>query len=66
MKIVLKIFFAFVAFIIMINLSIKVFNTINPWIGIIAGLLSIIAFIWVLVYFWKKTGIDGKEKKNEK
>jgi uncharacterized membrane protein len=63
MKIVLQVFIAFVAFIILINLSLKVFNTMDAWLGIGMGFVSICAFAWTLYKIWQKTGMDGKEKK---
>lgn len=63
MRIIVQVFIAFVAFIILMNISLKAFIEINIWLGIGAGLLSCGAFAYTLYKLWKKTGIDGKEKK---
>lgn len=62
MKIVVQAFVLFVLFIFLINLSFKVFNTVEPWTGIGMGFVSVVAFLWGAYRLWKKTGPDGKEK----
>lgn len=63
MKIVLKVFFIFLAYLIMIQISLKVFNRLDAWVGVIAGFVSTCAFAYALYLMWKKTGDDGNEKK---
>ena len=65
MKIIIQVFITFIAFIILINISLKVFNTMDAWLGIAMGFVSISAFAWTLYKIWQNTGIDGKEKKKE-
>lgn len=64
-KIVAKVFFIFVAYLIMIQISLKVFNRVDAWIGIAAGFVSTCAFIYALYVMWKRTGADGKEKEKK-
>jgi hypothetical protein len=48
-------------FIIAINLSIKIFNTFDAWLGIILGVLSIIGIL-SLLYVYIKSIIKNKDK----
>lgn len=58
MKAIMRILVTLIIFIIMINISLKVFNTIDAWVGIIAGLLSVAAFIYTLYRIWKRSVED--------
>lgn len=54
MNIIVKILLLFLFFIFLINISIKVFNTLDPWAGIGAGLLSVAFFVWACFRIGKK------------
>jgi hypothetical protein len=56
MKIFIKIIAIILLGIVMLNLSIYVFNIIDAWTGILSGLISIIIFI----YLCYKTIINGQ------
>ena len=62
-KIVAKVFFIFVAYIIMIQISLKVFNTMDAWTGVAAGFVSTCAFAYALYLIWKRTEAEEKKKK---
>ena len=64
MKQVVQIFITLVAFVILINISLKVFNRIDPWLGMIAGFVSITAFAYTLYKIWKR-GVAEAEKKDK-
>lgn len=40
-------------FVILMNLSIKIFNTMDAWVGITVGVLSVIGFVFAMAEFVK-------------
>lgn len=40
-------------FVISMNLSIKIFNTMDAWVGITVGVLSVIGFVFAMAEFVK-------------
>jgi hypothetical protein len=51
-----------VAFVILINISFKVFNTIDPWMGIAAGFVSITVFAYTIYKIWKSNLNSKKDE----
>jgi len=68
MKQIVQIFITLVAFVILINISLKVFNRIDPWLGIAAGSVSVITFAYTLYLIWKRGTAEAEKaaKENKK
>jgi len=62
MKQVVQLFITMVAFVILINISFKVFNTIDPWMGIAAGFVSITVFAYTIYKIWKSNLNSKKDE----
>ena len=66
MKQIVQIFITLVAFVILINISLKVFNRTEPWLGIAAGAVYITAFAYTLYLIWKRGMAEAEKAKENK
>lgn len=48
-------FITIVAFVFLINVAIMMFNTMNAWLGIGVGVVTIVSFLYIVYFLWKKT-----------
>lgn len=58
-KIIFKIIFSLIYFFIVVQIGITVFNTFNPWIGILISVFGILSSYFIIRYIVTKKTKDG-------